>query len=357
MRRASSRGHTRATSARTTCIDWLEGDPIDVDTPSARSNVLVTSAGRRNSLVQAFVEAAHLRGGRVFAGDVDGLAPALSVADGALRTLPNDDPGYLSDLIEQVARHSIRLVVPTVDTDLPVLAAAWNAFDEIGCRLAVSSSAFIAITLDKVATGLSFGREGVAVPQSWVPPFAERTDIPSDLFVKPRQGSASKDTYHVSRTALDGVLAIVHRPVVQEYLTGPEVTIDALLDLEGKPIHFVPRVRIKTVGGELVQGVTMAHDANLEAWITHVLEICSSMGAIGPLTIQTFLTPRGPVLSEVNARFGGGFPLSLAAGGAYPSWLLDMVEGVAVPPRLGAYEPGLYMSRYLVEHFTRQPHW
>ena len=75
------------------------------------------------------------------------------------------------------------------------------------------------------------------------------------------------------------------------------------------------------------------------------------------MTIQAFLTPDGPVLTEINARFGGGFPLGCAAGAAYPAWLVDMVEGRTVAPRLRDYEPGLFMSRYYVEHYTRHPVW
>jgi carbamoyl-phosphate synthase large subunit len=321
-------------------------------------NVLVTAAGRRTSLVRAFVEAAHSRGaGVVFAGDVDGLAPALSIADVGLRTLKNNDPRYVADLVEIVERNSIGLVVPTVDSDLRVLARGRRLFDRVGCRLAVSSLSFIAVTLDKFATGSTFGQAGVAVPRSWLPPIGRAVHLPSEVFVKPRRGSASLDTYRVSRANLDGVLRIVRRPVVQEVLIGPEITIDALLDLDGRPIHFVPRIRIKTLGGESIQGVTMDHDEGLETWIERVLGICSSLGAVGPLTIQAFLTPRGPVLSEVNPRFGGGFPLAMAAGGAYPAWLLDMVAGQPVEPRLREYEPGLYMTRYNVEIFTRQPRW
>ncbi len=156
---------------------------------------------------------------------------------------------------------------------------------------------------------------------------------------------------------LPAVLELRADSVVQEVLTGPEITIDALLDLNGTPIHYVPRVRIRILAGESVQGVTLDHDPELEAWIERVLGVCSRLGAVGPLTIQAFLTPDGPVLSEINPRFGGGFPLALEAGGAYPGWLLDMVAGEAVAPRLGQYEAGVYMTRFHTEHFTRQPRW
>ena len=88
-----------------------------------------------------------------------------------------------------------------------------------------------------------------------------------------------------------------------------------------------------------------------------MLRICESLGAAGPLTIQAFLTCGGPVLTEINARFGGGFPLSLEAGADYPGWIMDMTAGIPVRPRFGEYEPGVFMTRHHVERFVRQPAW
>ncbi len=320
-------------------------------------NVLVTAAGRRTSLVRAFADEAHKRGGLVYAGDVDSLAPALYLADEAVRTLRTDDPAYIADLLELVERHGIKLVIPTIDADLPILAKDEAAFAALGCRLAVSKASFVETTLDKHQTGVTFGAAGIHVPWSWLPPMSDLSDLPERVFAKPRRGSASQDQYLVAREELGGVLQLVSDPIVQEVLTGSEITIDALLDFDGQPVHYVPRHRLRTLGGESVQGVTLEHDDAVEDWIERVLRLCSRLGAAGPLTIQAFQTTGGLVLSEINPRFGGGFPLALAAGGAYATWLLDMVEGIPVPPRLRSYESGLYMTRYNVEHFTRQPKW
>ena len=320
-------------------------------------NVFIIAAGRRTSLVRAFAEEIHKRGGCLYAGDLDGLAPALEFADVAIRTLRTDEPGYLHDLLETVSRHQISLIIPTIDADLPILAGATADFRERGCRVAVSAPDFVATTLDKHRTGVVFGGAGIHVPWTWVPPLESMDLLPLDVFVKPRSGSASQDAFRISQKDLPQLLELQADPVVQEVLTGPEITIDALLDLRGTPIHYVPRLRIRTLAGESVQGVTIDHDPAIEAWIQRLLRICSRLGAAGPLTIQAFLTADGPVLSEINPRFGGGFPLAMEAGGAYPAWLLDMVAGQAVSPRLGDYESGLYMTRYHVEHFTRQLRW
>jgi carbamoyl-phosphate synthase large subunit len=338
-------------------VDHEQIDPWFDDPRADRLNVLVAAAGRRTSLVRAFVKEAHARGGRVLASDADPLAPALSIADEALRIPRTGDPSYIAALLEAVARYAIRLIVPTIDTDLPVLARTRAEFAALGCWIAVSSESFVAITLDKHQAGITFGSKGIRVPQSWLPPLDQVGDLPSRIIVKPRRGSASQDVYQVSREKFEAMFGLIVDPIVQEVLTGAEITIDALLDFEGRPIHYVPRRRIRTSGGESIQGVTLDHDPLLEDWIERVLELSSAMGALGPLTIQAFLTPSGPVLSEINPRFGGGFPLALAAGGAYPAWLLEMVAGRRIPPRLREYESGLYMTRHYVEQFTRHPKW
>lgn len=320
-------------------------------------NVLVTAAGRRTTLVQAFVDSAHAHGGRVVTSDVDALAPALLVGDLAVRSPRTDEAGYIDALLGIVQEHDVCLVVPTIDPDLPVLACSRDRFEALGCRALVSAPAFVDIVLDKVETGRVFADRGFAVPRTWLPPVADIEALPGRVFVKPRRGSASIDTYEISRALLGNVLPLVEDPLVQEVLVGPEITIDALLDLDGVPIHYVPRQRLRTVGGESVQGITLPKDPDLAAWIERVLRTCQELGAMGPLTLQAFLADQGPVLTEINARFGGGFPLGLEAGAAYPEWILDMVMGRPVPPRLGDYEPGVYMTRHNVERFVRQPAW
>ncbi len=319
-------------------------------------NVLVTSAGRRVSLVQAFARAAHARGAQVFAGDASALAPALYKADAAFR-LPNvDAETYVPHLLDLVRKHRIGLIVPTIDPELAVLAEHQGAFSEVGCVALTSSSAFVDLSGDKWLTCQAFTAQGIDTPKSWLPGTLDEGALPPELFVKPRDGSASRDIYSATPATLSVVLPRVPNAIVQEKLSGPEITIDALLDFEGEPLHYVPRRRIRTLAGESIQGVTLAAD-ELRDWLGALLRAVSRLGARGPITLQAFLTPRGPVLIEVNPRFGGGFPLAHEAGGHYPEWLMATLSGERVEPRLGQYQVGLYMTRYNVEHFTTEPLW
>jgi carbamoyl-phosphate synthase large subunit len=189
-----------------------------------------------------------------------------------------------------------------------------------------------------------------------LPQTVEPGDPSERLFVKPRQGSSSIGAQKVSRARLAEVVGQLRDPIIQEEVDGQEITIDALIDADGRPLHYVPRVRLRTLAGESIQGVTI-DDGPIRDWLLLLLETSASLGARGPVTFQAFLTEQGPVLIEVNARFGGGFPLALAAGAEYPRWILASLAGERVPPMLGRYTRGLHMSRYHVELFTTDPAW
>ncbi len=319
-------------------------------------NVLVTSAGRRTSLVQAFVGVAEQTGSKVFAGDLSSLAPALYLAHGGVALPCVDSADYIPRLLSLSEEHHIKLIVPTIDTELAVLAQNIEAFREVGAVALISEPGFIDICGDKWLTYQAFAEKCVDTAMSWLPESYEADELPEHLFVKPRDGSASRDIYSVPTGELERYLPRVPNAIIQEELSGPEITIDALLDLSGKPLHYVPRRRVRTLAGESIQGVTLPDD-DLRDWLVGVLHVISELGARGAVTLQAFLSERGPVLTEVNPRFGGGFPLAYAAGGKYPDWLMAMLRGERVPERFGDYQVGLYMTRYNMEYFTAEPLW
>lgn len=316
-------------------------------------NVLITSAGRRTSLLNAFQEAARPWNGTVFAADLDPLAPACHLADEAFCLPLITDDAYIPVLCEHIRKHSIGLIVPTIDTELPVLAGAIDVFEEADCRALLSTASFIHLTSDKWLTARTFSELGVNMVPTWLPSAMPAT-LPDRLFVKPRRGSASQQAFSIQSNQIQHALALVSDPIIQPHIQADEITVDALFDFEGELLHYVPRLRVRTLAGESIQGMTLPHHT-LAPWLTEVLQVAGKLGARGPITLQAFLTEGTPLLSEINPRFGGGFPLTQAAGGCYPKWILQMMHGEKPSAVVGQYQSSLFMTRYYTELFTDQP--
>lgn len=325
-------------------------------------NVLLTSAGRRVTLLQHFNTACQARGAVAFAGDLSSLAPALYLAmGGAIALPPIRDSQYITALLAIVRQHRIAALVPTLDPELPILAPYRREFADAGCTLLVSDARFNEITGDKWRTAQEFSAHGIDCPRSWLPEAAmlESATLPEWLYIKPRDGSASQNVFRIRREQLVEFIARVPNAIVQEELLGEEITVDAFLAPDGTPLHYVPRKRLRTMAGESITGVTVgnAEIAGVEDWCERVLDACGKLGARWAITLQGFSTARGMVLTEINARFGGGAPLAFAAGGNYPELALRILSGEPVVPTLGEYRRGLYFMRYMSEVFTDSLKW
>lgn len=314
-------------------------------------NVLLTSAGRRTTLLQLFQAAIRETGGRVWAGDRDPLAPTLQVADEQVVLPSIEDSAYQSTLLTLVREHDIELLVPLIDPGLKPLAEIRDELADEGCRALVSEPSFLDLVLDKWKTVQHFSEHEIRTPESWLPEHSSSDVWPDPVFVKPRYGSASKAARQASHDELPHALASTHTPLLQEVIEAPEFTVDALFDLEGTLLHYVPRVRVRTRAGESIQGRTLP-DSEVEAWLRPLLRDVGRLGARGPITLQAFQTDPEPILSEINARFGGGFPLAHAAGGHYPAWIVQMCADQSIEPRLGAYTADLCMTRAYTEWFV-----
>jgi carbamoyl-phosphate synthase large subunit len=129
-------------------------------------SILISSAGRKISLLKLFQDAAHARGWRVIAGDYDSLAPSLFMADEAVQLPAVTAEGYISRLLELAQSREIRLIVSGIDTDLLLLAQNSRRFLDIGCRVLSSSPEFVAIVRDKWYTANRFSHSGIATSQS-----------------------------------------------------------------------------------------------------------------------------------------------------------------------------------------------
>lgn len=309
-------------------------------------NTLFTSAGRRVELLRSFHNAYKKLGlqGNIIAVDIDPIAPALKVADRHYIVPRLSNPNYLPALVHICQNEAIDQIFPLIDPDILFLSNHRQKLEATGARLVVVPSNAAMMTNDKWATTQFFQSLDLPVPRSWRPNDLYSATIEYPLFIKPRGGSGAKHTYKVHNfQELSFFLNYVPDPIIQEYLPGPEITCDVICDLDSELLGVVLRRRLEVRWGEVAKGVTV-HDPYI---IDACVKIAKALPATGPITIQCILKNDVPYFTEINARFGGGVPLGIAAGVDGPCWLLARAADIPIEiPPLGSYQTGLYMTRF-----------
>ncbi|CAN7361362.1 ATP-grasp domain-containing protein [Variovorax paradoxus] len=308
-------------------------------------NTLVLSAGRRVDLMHAFREEMTKRGmsAQLFATDLrPELSAACRVADEAFKVPRVTDPGYADLLLELCLRNDVGLVVPTIDTELLGLAQARETFAEHGVHVVVSSTTLIEQCRDKRRSSGLFAQLDIDTPR-----IQDKSRLEFPCFAKPFDGSRSIGALMVaSQSALTTEMLADSKLMFMDYVDSShhEYTVDAYYDRSGVLRCLVPRQRLEVRDGEVSKGVTRRD--HVYAYLLDRLRVLP--GARGCLTIQLFAKsqPQRFAALEINPRFGGGFPLSYAAGARYPGWLIDeylLGEEVAF---FDGWEPNLLMLRY-----------
>ena len=299
--------------------------------------VLFTCAGQRVDIVTAFARA----GATTIAVDASDLAPALYHADRRALVPRVDDPGYVDALRALVELHDVRLVVPLADLDHMLLA---ESRDRLGALVLLPPPATIRLCEDKYAAHVFFDEHGIPTPPTWLPD-APPAPIRFPVLVKARRGFGSR---HIFRAAdvreLEFFLAhTTADSMVQAVCGGEEFSIDVFCDLEARCLNAVPRTMIESKGGESIKGMTI-RDVEL---IEHGRRVSETMGIVGPANIQCFREADGSLpVTDVNPRFGGGFPLPTAAGSGFPGLALALARGERPEPRLGEFREGVLMTRF-----------
>ena len=310
-------------------------------------NVLLSSAGRRVELLQCLrADLQELRvAGEIIAVDASPLTAAGQLADRLIRVPVISHPLFLTTITEIVSEQQIGLVVPTIDTELDLYAEAAPELRQKGCHVLVSGPATVSIANDKRATHDHLVGHGLPCPAQWTADVAasRADDLPYPLFVKPRRGSSSKGVRLVENAS--ELRDAVREPgrVVETVAPGDEFTVDAWVNQSGDVLSVVPRRRIEVRAGEVSKGITARHP-QVEAISRAVASTLPD--AYGPLTIQVFADHDSVQVIEINARLGGGYPLSWCAGSRTLRWgILDALGSVSRPGTL-PWEADLIMLRY-----------
>lgn len=308
-------------------------------------NILITAASRRVPLIQAFVQALKRLGlkGNVITTDMSHLSPGLYFGSKHYIVPLTTDAQYIPIIKSICFRERIHLLIPTIDDELPLFGKQAEEFLATGIRVAVSGEQTNIVCNDKYLTAEFMKLHGIPFARTWLPEQLKDREIRYPMFLKPRIGRGSIGAFQINNEReLRFFLEYVKGPIVQEFLAGKEYTVDLLADFSGKIISVVPRERMVIRSGVTDRGQTV----NSPVMTDLAISAAQALGIRGPANIQMKVDGKRAVIFEVNPRFSGGIPLTIAAGADFPMWLIEMRRGRRVRPCIGKFTEGLIMACY-----------
>lgn len=308
--------------------------------------ILITSVGRRGYLVKYFKEAIGELG-EIHVSNSSELSPAFTYADAAIVTPLIYDESYISFLMEYCTKNQIDAIISLFDIDLLVLANHKQEFEEIGVKVIVSDAEIIEICNDKWKTYNFLKENGFYTPTTYLELDKALEDIKASvlsypLILKPRWGMGSISIYEAeSEEELKIFYKKIDRQIkktylkyeskntegsnvlIQEKIAGQEYGLDIINDLDKNYQMTIVKKKFAMRAGETDCAMTIENN---------ILEACGkklshTLGHIGNLDVDVFWHEERPYILEMNARFGGGYPFSHAAGANLPRAIIAWLQG------------------------------
>ncbi len=311
-------------------------------------NLLILSCGTRNKVVQAFKEAVG-KGGKILATDCSPYAPALYDADGYYIVPRMTEPGYIEKILQICKKEQVRGVLSLIDPELSLLAQNRERFEEIGTTVIGSSYALCEMALDKWAMFQWLTENGFLCAKTYVDfqafekALADGT-VSFPVFVKPRFGSAS---LHISKAEdlETAKFLFLHEPdmIIQEFLCGQEIGADVYIDLlSGEPAAIFTKKKLVMRAGETDKAISFRD----EALFALIAAFVKESGYRGQIDMDLFKIGEEYYISEINPRFGGGYPHAYACGVKTPQMIVKNLSGEVNPTQIGAYRDHIVMMKY-----------
>lgn len=312
-------------------------------------NVLVSSGGRRIGLIECIREALIDNNvkGQVFATDSSLTAPAIHLADKAWQVPRCSDPRFSSTLLATAIKENVKLIVPTIDSELLFYAEHRDILKHNGIHVSISAPATVKICRNKVLTHQWLVENAFPTVRQSTPIDVQKKkhEWKLPLIVKPDDGSASKGVRIIrSFEELQVVSEMEDGLIVQELATGTEHTINVYVDEHGKCACAVPHQRLEVRSGEVSKAVTVKN--------RQMMQLASAIaerlpGARGMLNIQCFRSSSDELkVIEINARVGGGYPVAHHAGARFTHWLIEELLGIPSTAIFDEWQDDLAMLRY-----------
>lgn len=311
-------------------------------------NILITSAGTRNKVVQYFKK--EFEGiGNVIATDMSDIAPAVYEADRFYLVPRIDDPSYIDKLIDICKKEKIDCLFALIDPELSLIAKNVNRFIEVGVTPLISNYEAVELAFDKYEMFKYLSSNEYKTAKTYI----DKNEFYKDLddgnisfpvFVKPYKGSASININKVnSKEEIDTLFDVNDDLIIQEFMDGQEIGADIYIDpISGKVVSVFTKEKIKMRAGE----TDKARSFKDQKLFDLIVDLVEKIGYKYMIDMDIFRVNGEYYISEINPRFGGGYPHAYESGVNFPKMIINSMNGIENKNQIGNYDENIYMMKY-----------
>lgn len=311
-------------------------------------NILVTSSGRRTKLLEYFKRTFNGIG-KLVVTDMSSIAPTIYFADKHYLVPNICDENYFDIICDIIKKENIKGVFSLIDPELSMLSENEDKILSLGAKAIVSPKAVCDICFDKykmykfcTENGINTVKTYLTIEDFEADYKLSKIDFP--VFVKPKCGSASigiNKVYNIDELKL--IISQNDNLIIQELMRGQEYGVDVYTDLISKKIVSIfIKKKLVMRAGETDKAVSYKNEKLFEM----VKAFIEKLGTLGQADIDIFEKDGEFYISEVNPRFGGGYPIAFECGCNFPKYILNNLMGIENNPEIGNYEAGIYMMKY-----------
>ncbi len=311
-------------------------------------NILLLSVGTRNKVVQYFKKT--FKGvGNIVATDMSDIAPAVYEADKFYKVPRMTEEGYIDVIFDICKKENISAVLSLIDPELSLLSQNKQKFEELGVTVIGSDYDLCERCLDKWEMFKWLENRGYNCAKSYMQKEKFYEDvrlgiIDYPVFVKPAKGSASiAISKAYDKETVETLFAHSEGLMIQEFLKGQEIGADCYIDMiSGKTVSIFTKKKIVMRAGETDKAVSFK-DQKL---FNLIEKFVSESRFRGQIDIDIFDVDGEYYISEVNPRFGGGYPHAYECGCDHMTLIKNNIQGKVNTKNIGNYKAGVYMMKY-----------
>lgn len=311
-------------------------------------NILILSSGTRNKIVQYFKKALENKG-NVICTDMSDIAPSIYEADKFYIVPRMTAPGYIDVILDICKKEKIDGILSLIDPELSLLAKNEKKFLEVGTIVIGSSYELCEMSLDKYQMFNWLKKHRYKCARSYINKEEFYTDVANEkinypVFVKPAKGSASIAISKVyDKETLELLLVHDENLMIQEFLNGQEIGADVYIDMiSGEIVSIFTKKKIVMRAGETDKSVSFKDEKLFEL----IKSFVSDAGYRGQIDIDIFDVDGEYYISEVNPRFGGGYPHAYECGCNHMELVVNNLEHHINKSSIGNYNENVYMMKY-----------